>query len=303
MTGTDTQVTTRIGVGLPNAIPGRPPGQTGDWALAAEELGFASLGTIERLVYDVLDPLVCLGAAAAVTGRIELLTCVLNVGWRNNAVLFAKQLATVDLLSGGRLTAGLGIGGWPQDFTASGTPEKGHGRIVDDALDTMRRVWAGEVTGLAGPAPLPGVRRPRLLIGGLSTAAYARAVRSGSGWVAPISGRDMLRDGVAAARERWSAAGRPGRPQILVPRYVCLGPGAPAVAAEYVAHYYGPMSDAILADAILTEEQLAAELTALTAAGADDVLLFPCSAGLDQLERLADALSRLGLLRAPALAG
>lgn len=167
----------------------------------------------------------------------------------------------------------------------------------------MRRVWAGEVTGLAGPAPLPGAGRPRLLIGGVSPAAHARAVRAGSGWVAPIRGRDLLDAGVAAVRRRWAAAGRAGQPQILVPRYVCLGPDAPAVAAGYLAHYYGPMGDAVLADALLTDERLADELAALSAAGADDVLLFPCSAGLDQLERVQAVLDGLGVRRAPALTG
>ena len=103
----------RIGIGLPAAVPDADVTVLGDWAATAEELRFCSLSVIDRLVYDNLDPLVALAAAAARTTRIELLTTVLNVGYRRNAVVLAKQLASVERLSGGRLTAGLGLGGWP----------------------------------------------------------------------------------------------------------------------------------------------------------------------------------------------
>lgn len=90
-----------IGIGLPIAVPGRPPRDVKRWARDAERLGFHSLGSIDRLVYDLLDPLVSLGVAASATERVELFTTVLNGGWRNNSVLLAKQLATVDLISAG----------------------------------------------------------------------------------------------------------------------------------------------------------------------------------------------------------
>src|SRR5687768_18401243 len=108
----------RIGIGLPAAIPGAPASAIGAWAMAAEASGFRSVGVIDRLVYDNLDPLIALAAAAARTERIELLTTVLNVPWRRNAVVLAKQLASVDAIAGGRLTAGLALGGWPEDHAA-----------------------------------------------------------------------------------------------------------------------------------------------------------------------------------------
>src|SRR5215210_7112147 len=85
----------RIGVGLPAAIPGVPGRAVGDWAAAVEYHGFRSIGVIDRLVYDSLDPLVALSAAAARTEHVELLTTVLNVPWRRNAVVLAKQLASL----------------------------------------------------------------------------------------------------------------------------------------------------------------------------------------------------------------
>src|SRR5687767_1649616 len=141
----------RIGIGLPAAVPGVDATTIGAWAAEAERAGFASVGVIDRLVYDNLEPLTALAAAAACTSRVELFTTVLNVGWRANPVLLAKQMASVDLLSGERLTAGLGLGGWPEDFAVSEVPTSGGGTRLESALTTMRQVWAGELSGQGGP--------------------------------------------------------------------------------------------------------------------------------------------------------
>jgi alkanesulfonate monooxygenase SsuD/methylene tetrahydromethanopterin reductase-like flavin-dependent oxidoreductase (luciferase family) len=101
----------RIGIGLPAAVPDTDMTQIGRWAAEAEAAGCDSVAVIDRLVYDNLDPLTALSAAAACTGRVELMSTVVNVCWRNNAVLLAKQLSSVVRLSGGRFTAGLGMGG------------------------------------------------------------------------------------------------------------------------------------------------------------------------------------------------
>lgn len=295
--------TVKIGIGLPNAIPGRPPQEIARWARDAERLGFHSLGSIDRLVYDILDPLACLAIAATVTERARLFTSVLNVGWRNNPVLLARELATVDLVSGGRLTAGLGIGGWPDDFTASGTPSAGHGKLFDEALLEMRRVWDGEVKSVAGTMPRPAAGRPRLLIGGLVRPGYARAARFGDGWVAPGQGHDLLTAGIRGVNEEWARANRPGRPQVLVGRYVSCGPDAEAQATEAIAHYYGspesPMYPPMRAAALDSDERLRTELIALAEAGADDLLLLPCSGSPDQVRLTAEALERVGARRNP----
>lgn len=292
-----------IGIGLQIAVPGRPAREITRWAVEAERLGFHSLGSIDRLVYDVLDPLVSLGVAAAVTERARLFTTVLNVGWRGNPLLLAKQLATVDLISGGRLTVGLGLGGWPEDFAASGVPARGRGKLFDAALLDLRRAWDGEVKGAAGPMSLPGPGRPRILIGGTVEASYARAARVGDGWVAPLVSRDLLVNGIRGTTEAWAGANRPGRPQVLAARYFCVGDGAAATAAEYIAHYYGPPGSAyfepVMADTLTTDEHLRTELDALAEAGVDDVLLYPCSSSPDQVPLLAEALERVGARRSP----
>jgi alkanesulfonate monooxygenase SsuD/methylene tetrahydromethanopterin reductase-like flavin-dependent oxidoreductase (luciferase family) len=120
----------RVGIGLPAAVPEAEMDSIGNWAAAAEDAGFASVGVIDRLIYDNLDPLTALAAAAARTRRIELTSTLVNVCWRGNAILLAKQLASVDGLSGGRLTAGLGMGGWPADYEASGVSWKAVRRLA-----------------------------------------------------------------------------------------------------------------------------------------------------------------------------
>jgi alkanesulfonate monooxygenase SsuD/methylene tetrahydromethanopterin reductase-like flavin-dependent oxidoreductase (luciferase family) len=168
-----------IGIGLPAAVPGAKMTLLGDWAADSERAGFDAVGVIDRLVYDNLDPLTALAAAAARTDRLELFTTVLNIGWRKNAVLLAKQLASVELLSGGRLTAGLGLGGWPEDYTASGVNQSGGAARWEATLATMRDAWSGKLQGQGGPmSPLrPG--RPVLLFGGLVPAAFRRAATEG----------------------------------------------------------------------------------------------------------------------------
>src|SRR6059058_185616 len=108
----------RLGIGLPAAVPRTDMTEIGRWAAEAEEAGFASVGVIDRLIYDNLDPLTALSAAAACTSQIELTSSMINVCWRNNPVLLAKQLASLARLSGGRLSAGLRMGGWPADYEA-----------------------------------------------------------------------------------------------------------------------------------------------------------------------------------------
>src|SRR5215213_2570445 len=112
----------QIGVGLPAAVPGTPPSAIGTWAAESEHLGFESLSMLDRLVYDNLDPLIALAVAPERTERTELLTTVLTVPYRRNAVVLAKQLASIDTLSEGRLTPGLALGGWPDDYAASEAP-------------------------------------------------------------------------------------------------------------------------------------------------------------------------------------
>jgi len=269
----------RVGIGLPAAVPEADMTLLGRWATEAEQAGFDSVGVIDRLVYDNLDPLTALAAAAACTRRVELMSTVVNVCWRNNPVLLAKQLSSVARLSGGRLTAGLGMGGWPADYEASGVSLAGRGARFDAALEAMRGTWDTDA--------------PTVLLGGTVPASYARAATAiSAGWVSPLFGLELLRDGREAVGRAWSDAGRDGRPRVATGRYFSLGPGAERLADEYVLHYYGrDYFDAARADTLTDPEHVQAELGRLSEAGCTDLLLFPCASDPRQIDLLAQAVS------------
>ena len=281
----------RIGIGLPAAVPSTPATDVAEWAVAAERHGFASVAVLDRLVYDNLDPIVALAAAAARTERVELMTTILGVPFRQSAVVLAKQLASLDRISEGRLTAGLALGGWPEDYEASATPLAGRGAAFEEMLVTMRRAWAGEISGAAGPMPGMPAGRPSVLLGAIAPVGFRRAAAHGEGWVAPFFGHELLVDGIASMRRAWADAGRPGLPRIVAARYFSLGPGADEVADDYLRHYYGAEYAApALADTLTTPERLHEEIARLSEAGCDDLLLFPCAGSVDQVDLLAEAL-------------
>src|ERR1700755_1198003 len=120
-----------IGIGLPNTGPGVSKAGIVDWARTAEAAGFASLGTIDRIAYGNYESLIALAAAAAATERIRLVTDILIAPLRSNTALFAKQTATIDHLSGGRLVLGLAPGGRADDFTLGDVDFHRRGRIFD----------------------------------------------------------------------------------------------------------------------------------------------------------------------------
>lgn len=286
----------RIGIGLPAAVPGVAGSDVGRWARLGEAQGFCSLGVIDRLVYDNLDPLIALAAAAERTERIELITAVINVAWRRNAVLLAKQLVSVDQVSGRRLTAGLAFGGWPEDYEASEAQLTNRGQLFDRMLASMQQVWRGEVSGASGPMPAQPAGRPRLLFGGLVSQSFKRAATIGEGWVAPSFGLEMLLKGVAATRELWERAGRPGRPRIVAERYFCLGDDADARAGHYLAHYYGQAyAGAVHQDTPTSVVAMERQLVQVRDADCDDLILLPCSADPHQVELLGDALDTIGI--------
>src|SRR3954468_5793547 len=140
-----------IGIGLPATIPGVTRDELTEWARRADAGTFSTLGTIDRIVYPNYEPLIALAAAAAVTERIRLTTAILIGPLRQNAVLLAKQLATIHHLSGGRLVVGVAPGGREDDYEVSGIEMRTRGRAFERQLDEMKRVWAGEEKGFAGP--------------------------------------------------------------------------------------------------------------------------------------------------------
>src|SRR4051794_11918165 len=202
----------RIGIGLPNTVPGTQGGEMREWAMRAERAGFSTLGTIDRLIYGNHESLIALSYAAAVTERIGLLTSILLAPLRANTALLAKQAASLDVLSGGRLTLGLAVGGREDDYLVSGVDYKGRGATFDRQLDDLRRYWSGEKVGFAGGiGPQPNDGRPEVVIGGRSAPTFRRAAQW-HGWMMGGGAPDSFPpegEKLDAARK---AAGREGEP-------------------------------------------------------------------------------------------
>lgn len=283
-----------IGIGLPSTIPGIPGRLILDWARAAEQAGFSSLGTLDRLVYANLETVPALAAVAAVTERIGLTTAILIGPYRGNGALLAKQLATVDAIAGGRLQVGIAVGGRADDYEASGTAFGGRGRAFDAQLAELRAVWAQQPRGHAGPigpAPVqPG--GPPLLIGGNVPAAFRRMTEYGAGWISGGGGPAAFTAGADQARRAWREAGRPGAPRLAALAYVSLGDDAGAHARAYLTDYYsfiGDYAERIAAGALTSPRKVADTVAAFTDAGCDELILFPCNPDLTQVPLTAQA--------------
>ncbi|CAN5605486.1 hypothetical protein BH18ACT1_BH18ACT1_10080 [soil metagenome] len=132
-----------IGIGLPNSLLGVRGPELIEWARRSEDAGFSVLGSIGRIVYDTHEELVALAAAAGATSRIDLMTTVL-VGPPRQAVLLAKQAATLSAVSGGRFRLGVGLGPRDDDWLALGADPSGKGARLDSTLETCLAVWRGE---------------------------------------------------------------------------------------------------------------------------------------------------------------
>jgi alkanesulfonate monooxygenase SsuD/methylene tetrahydromethanopterin reductase-like flavin-dependent oxidoreductase (luciferase family) len=281
-----------IGIGLPNAVRGVDRKGTVEWARRSEAAGFASLGTIDRIAFPNYESLISLAAAAAVTERIRLVTDILLLPLRANTALFAKQTATLDHLSEGRLVLGLAPGGREDDYELSGVDFHSRGRIFDRQLEELGPLWRGE-RGV-GPAPANG-ERPTLLIGGTSDKAFTRAARYADGWTLGGGTPDMFGEALEKLRAAWQEAGRDGEPRTMALFYYALGDQAEKHARDDLIDYYGFLGDyaeQILAGAAKDPDTLRAYLSGFEAAGVDEVMCFPTAIDPEQVDLLAEAALR-----------
>ena len=170
---------------------------------------------------DWLDPLVALSFAAAATSRIRLATGIMLLP-EHNPVLVAKQTASIDVLSGGRLCLGVGVGWSEEEFAALGVPFAGRGRRMDEYIDAMRTLWRDDVASFHGthvrfegirvnPRPVHDRRIP-IVIGGNGDAALRRAALAGDGWYGFYLSLDETAERLATLRRLCAECGRdPGQ--------------------------------------------------------------------------------------------
>jgi alkanesulfonate monooxygenase SsuD/methylene tetrahydromethanopterin reductase-like flavin-dependent oxidoreductase (luciferase family) len=283
----------KVGIGLPTTIPGARPEQVLDWARRAETAGFSTLGTLDRLVYPNYEPLVALGAVAAVTERIGLLTAVLLLPYRQNAAVVAKQAATLHELSGGRFALGLGLGSRDDDYSASGVSMKGRGKRFEEMLAQLRRLLDGEEVGFAGGVgPDVSHSPPQLIVGGSVDAAFRRAAQYGDGWMMGGGPAERFPAMVEKLMAAWREQGRDGEPRRLALQYFALGNDPEGDTRASIGHYYasaGDYAEQAVAATAKGEDQVRERIRQFDEAGADELILFPASPDPEQVDLLATA--------------
>jgi probable F420-dependent oxidoreductase len=278
-------------------------------ATRAEELGYRELWTFQRLLYpvghpmgptyrSVHDPIVTLAHLSGVTSEIRLGVAVINTYVQ--PVVLAKQFATLQTLSGGRLTAGLGLGWLPEEFEATGTSSERRGRRGEEFVEVLRKAWADDVVEHDGdffrvpashidPKPAPGP--PPILLGGTAEVALRRAGRLADGWVSSsredlsaIAGRIELIKRSLAESGRDAAAFR----------FVCRGVTQVRPAGHDAGHDGGrrPLTG--------TFEEIRRDVDELAAAGVTDVFHdlnfdreFVATEAKDAMRRAEEALEAL----------
>lgn len=277
----------RVGVGLPSIIPKIPGDLLAEWARAAEAGPFTSLGVLDRLAYDSYDPFVALAAAAAVTRSVGLITMVV-IGPLRPAGTLAKQAASVDALSGGRLTLGVALGARADDYEAAGVPLQGRGDRLDRQLTALRLAFADAT--VFPQAARPG--GPPLLIGGDSGRSFARMARFADGYVHGGGPPRAFARAAEQARAAWADAGRPGVPALWGQAYFALGDEERG--ADYLRDYYafaGPFAEKVAAGNLASPQAVLDVVRGYEEAGCHELVLLPTVADLAQLDRLADVMA------------
>ncbi|QFY07285.1 LLM class flavin-dependent oxidoreductase [Nonomuraea phyllanthi] len=277
-----------VGLGLPIS----DPAALLDWARRADAGPFTTIALLDRLVYDNPEPLVALAVLAGATTRVRVQTEVLLAPLREPALL-AKQAATLDRMSGGRLVLGIGVGGREDDHVAAGTDLRTRGRRLDGQLAVMRRLWSGEPYGDgAGPVgPLPArPGGPELLFGGFQPAALARVARWGDGFLAaaPPSWAGGL---IETVHRLWKEAGRSGSPRIVTQVNVALGPEevvSDARTAMGAYYAFTGRAERMVEGLLTTPEEIRRAIGQYADLGADEVMLYCYGADPGQVDRLAD---------------
>lgn len=295
----------KVGMTLPVTEPGWSRDILEAWCRNIEDGPYHSLALGERLCFPSPEIIATLSACAVLTKRVRLHTTVLVLPIHDSVVL-AKQLATIDVFSEGRLTVGVGSGGREEDYRASSTPlSRKRLSVIEEQVATMRRVWAGEnvVEGTlrpvepfplqdGGPPILAGVFGPK----GMASAAH---------WASGVAGMSMSSDvdeaidAFAASQQAWATAKNSKAPYLMSSFWFALGSNADAQAQTHLMRYFNWLDDAsrqAMANACGfrgSTQALTDRLKQFRDAGCEELQLIPTSIDPDEVLRAAEAVAAL----------
>lgn len=295
----------QIGLSIPSTVEGIDRDTLFEWIRRVDAGPFSRLATGERVASPFLDLMGVLSAAAALTTRVPIQSLI-SLAPLHQPVLLAKQAATVDVLSNGRFTLGVGVGVRDYDYALAGRPEVFARRLeqLDRDVADMRAVWRGEYAlppgaPPVGPLPVqPG--GPPVFASSLGPKSMQRAVRWADGLAGFDMGPDLRRVGavIRAFRDAWSAAGREGRPFVQLAFWFGLTDDA-ASRLRHFAHDYlqvfgtefaARRSGACGAASVAAVRAILRELEGL---GCDEAILTPTTASLAELGAVEDLVAGL----------
>lgn len=291
----------QIGMTLPSMIAGIDRAVLIDWCRRVDAGPFSTLAAGERVTYPTQDLFVTLGAAAAITERVRIMSTVV-IAPMHSAVDVAKKAATIDVISGGRMVLGLGVGGRDEDYRAMDASFGRRHQRMDDQVAVMRRIWAGEPPAPdmepVGPAPVQ-TGGPPLYCGALGPKAIARSARWAqgvSGFVFDPLGED-LGSTFSAIEQAWVDAGRPDAPRHVTSFWFALGADAASRLEAYARRYLAIFGDEVaeLMAATCSVNSVGAlrdAVARLEEAGCDELLLVPTSADVSELDLVSEVLGR-----------
>ncbi len=287
----------QIGVALPQMAHGLDADRIAAWCRGIEEGPFSSISAGERMTFHNVDGLTLLNAAAALTERVRIFLNVAVVPW-HEPVMLAKQLAGLDVLSNGRLDIAVGVGGRADDYRALHSPFEGRHKRLDIGVAELKRLWGGGLAADGVPVGPPMVQPggPQVLCSGMGPKSLARAAR----WADGVSGFSLGADAdetdrlFASVRNAWTAAERTTAPRLVTGVFVALGPDAQDTlhnfAAEYLAVFGAELADALAKMMrVHSVDTLHRTIAAMSAVGADELILVPASSDPELLVRITDA--------------
>jgi alkanesulfonate monooxygenase SsuD/methylene tetrahydromethanopterin reductase-like flavin-dependent oxidoreductase (luciferase family) len=274
-----------------------------EWFRRADQEPFSSLSCGERVVGSSVEMSSTLAAAAAVTERVRIMP-TLYVLPMHPAIWVAKQAATLDVLSGGRVTIAVGVGGREDDYRCMERERKGAHARMDAQVAEMRRIWAGEPpfegSEPVGPTPVqPG--GPPILAGVMGPKATARAARWADG-VYSWSGngnRDELAGQLSRVSDAWEAAGRETKPMRVAGFWYSLAKDADAQLKQYVYKYIRVLGEDLaraMSRAVdrSSPDAVRETLDAYEELGVDECLLNSATADFAEIDNLLDLIAKRG---------
>jgi alkanesulfonate monooxygenase SsuD/methylene tetrahydromethanopterin reductase-like flavin-dependent oxidoreductase (luciferase family) len=289
-----------IGMTLPVMEPGLDRDTIRRWATEIDRGPYSTLAAGERIAFPNPELMAVMAACAAWTERVKLATTII-VAPLHDPVMMAKQLATIDVLSGGRLVAGFGLGGRTEDYHAVGANWADRTQAdLARRIAIVRRVWAGEkvLPDLIRPIEPKPVQPggPKLMTGSLGP----KAIRAAAQWADGLYGfsfgpdpRD-IEQAFETARAAWKEAGRPA-PILVTGFWFALGDGARDQVGTHLRRYMNWLDpqavEATAAHAGFagTPAELKALMRRIADLGADEVVPSPVTTDPQILARFADA--------------